>query len=213
MKITTDTEAWSKFPFHRNWFNKLWVAEKFKYCCGPNAVSVPVKGTYIIRPIYNLHGMGAGAQFVELDIGDIDTVPPGYFWCEKFYGDHLSVDLKWESGKWKTVSMFQGIYSNSTELFRFAKWVKVNKDIFIDPVLNELWDCEYINVELVDGKVIEVHLRGSPDPVNYSEFVPVWNDTPDDVIQRLTLDHLFISSYDYVHGTNIKRLGFYVKCL
>lgn len=209
--ITTDTQAWLNYPFHRNWFNKLWVSEKFKYNCGPNGVPVPVKGEYIMRPVYNLHGMGAGAKFVYLETDDIDTVPPGYFWCEKFEGEHLSIDLFWKNNKWCVGSVFKGLRFNDNELYRFNTWIRVERDIKISHELNELWDCEIINIETIGNKIIEVHLRGSPDPIEYNEMIPVWNDTPAEVILSLSNSHKFIHSYDYVHGTTVYRRGFFCR--
>lgn len=209
--ITTDTEAWQKYPFHRKWFNKLWVSELFGYVCGPNAVPVPKNDTYIIRPIYNLHGMGAGARFIKITTQNINAVPPGYFWCEKFTGRHFTVELVWNTGRWNIVSVFEGMHHSDTELYRFTKWKRVEVDIIIPEQLNELWDCGYINVEFIDKKVIEVHLRGTPDPIKYDEFIPIWNDTPRSVSDELDRTHTYIPSYDFVYGTNISRIGFYCK--
>jgi hypothetical protein len=209
--IYTDSEAWNKYPFHRDWFNKLWVSELFDYTCGPNAVSVPVDGEYVVRPIYNLHGMSAGAKFQHLTSGDIESVPPGYFWCERFYGEQLSVELYWSKAQWNVGSVFQACREGN-ELFRFTKWLKVQRDVALPAELNELWDCGYINIETVGGKIIEVHLRGSPDPIIYDVMIPVWSDTPGSTILELSKTHSFISSPDYVYGTKIHRTGFFVKC-
>ena len=46
--------------------------------------------------------------------------------------------------------------------------------------LRELSDVGLINVEFIGKKVIEVHLRPSPDPDGAHRIVPVWAD---DVIE------------------------------
>ena len=209
--IRDDIEAWKAYPFHREWFNKLWVAEKFKYTCGPCGVPVPREGKYIVRPIYNLYGMGAGANFAILSPSDPETIPPGYFWCEIFEGDHLSVELEWCRPGWKVTSIFRGHHASEKELFRFSKWERVTRQISVPEELNELWDCGNINIELIGNKVIEVHLRGTPDPLEYSEFIPVWNDTPKEHIDAYLTTHTFLEAPDYVCGTTLKRKGFYVK--
>ena len=210
--ITTDVEAWQKYPFHRSWFNKLWVADTFGYLCGPNAVSVPVEDNYIVKPIYNLHGMGAGAKIKHLRPEDVDHVPPGYFWCERFIGDHYSIELTWRKGHWNVVSVFQGFHSNGQELFRFVKWKRVSPEIHLPKKLDELWDCGSINVEMIDSKIIEVHLRGTPDPVEYDELIPIWSDTPECVVNELkTMYNKFIPSEDKVLNSHVSRLGFFVK--
>jgi hypothetical protein len=209
--ITSDTEAWQKYPFHRQWFNKLWLSEKLGYICGPNATPVPTPGKYIIRPIYNLHGMGAGAEIIHIEAGDLEAVPPGYFWCEVFKGSHLSVDLRWEKEKWVPTNIFRGIQLDKSNLSRFDLWLKVKQDVIINKVLDELWDCQTINIEMIGDKIIEVHLRGSPDPVEYTEMVPIWSDASKETINPLEKTHKFIASYDYVYGTDLKRLGFFCR--
>lgn len=209
--VKDDIEAWKVYPFHRMWFNKLWVSEKFKYTCGPCGVPVPHEGKYIVRPIYNLYGMGAGAKIINLKPEDSETVPPGYFWCEVFEGDHFSVELTWNRPLWKVTSVFQGHHASEEELFRFSSWEKVTREIYIPDELNELWDCGQINIELIGNKIIEVHLRGSPDPTEYTEFVPIWNDTPKEFIESFKSTHKFLEAPDYVHSTSLLRKGFYVK--
>ena len=56
-----DWRAWAKYPQHRNWFNKLWVADRLNYLCGPSGFPLPKTMMTIVRPVYNLNGMGAGA--------------------------------------------------------------------------------------------------------------------------------------------------------
>ena len=58
----TDEDQYKKYPRHRNFFNKLWLAEQLGYVCGPAGVDVPKPGVYVVRPIMNLDGMGAGAR-------------------------------------------------------------------------------------------------------------------------------------------------------
>lgn len=73
-----DCDSYLKYPHHRNWFNKLWLSEMLGYKCGPCGVEIPEDGTYVVRPIYNLSGMGIGAELKQLKKDDIST-PPGYF--------------------------------------------------------------------------------------------------------------------------------------
>ena len=65
-----DCDAYVKYPNHRKWFNKLWLSEMLGYKCGPAGTDIPEDGTYVVRPIYNLGGMGAGAKVVELKKDD-----------------------------------------------------------------------------------------------------------------------------------------------
>ena len=126
-------------------------------------------------------------------------------------GSHLSVDLRWEKEKWVPTNIFRGIQLDKSNLSRFDLWLKVKQDVIINKVLDELWDCQTINIEMIGDKIIEVHLRGSPDPVEYTEMVPIWSDTSKETINSLEKTHKFIASYDYVYGTDLKRLGFFCR--
>jgi hypothetical protein len=174
-------------------------------------VPVPVENDYIVKPIYNLHGMGAGAKIIRLRPEDVHLVPPGYFWCERFVGDHYSIELTWSKGNWNIVSVFQGYHSSEDELFRFCKWKRVSPEIQVPNKLNELWDCQSINIEMIGGTIIEVHLRGTPDPVDYDELIPIWSDTPKDVVDEFKITHAFIESKDKVLNSKVSRLGFFCR--
>jgi len=52
---------------------------------------VPTPGVYMVRPIMNMYGMSLNARFESLS-GSTHHLHPGEFWCEKFEGDHVSVD-------------------------------------------------------------------------------------------------------------------------
>lgn len=205
MIIDDDVSAWRQYPHHRLWFNKLWLSEKLGYMCGPGGVPVPKEDYYIVRPIYNLRGMGVAATIEKLSPDNLHQVPPGYFWCEIFHGEHYSIDLEWHT-EWKIISSFQGLNSKH-KLYKFDKWIKKIITYSVPNILNELHDCKFINIEVIDNKIIEVHLRVSPDP-NYNEIIPVWEN---EEIQ-LEKEYTFIKSEDDADGyLKQKRLGFFVK--
>ena len=103
--LDEDFQAWDAYPQHRWVFNKLEVALKLGYRAGPACVPLPkTKNTLfkaIVRPIYNLYGMGISAKVKtfrpmidnELIINH-GLIPPGHFWCEYFDGAHYSIDYK-----------------------------------------------------------------------------------------------------------------------
>ncbi len=207
MIIDNDVDAWNKYPQHRKYFNKLWLSERLGYCCGPGGVPVPMLNNYIVRPIYNLRGMGLNASIQRLDPSDLTSVPPGYFWCEQFTGNQYSVDYKWKNNKWEQISAMQGI-NDLTQLYKFSKWIKTDKKIKLPLILNYLSDCEYINVECIEDKIIEVHLRVSPDPTSYQELIPVWQG--DEI--KIPDGYTWIESHDDAdHLLPQTRLGFYAK--
>lgn len=206
MSITDDVTAWNKFPQYRIWFNKLWLSERLGYLCGPGGVPVPEKNQYIVRPIYNLRGMGAGAKIQEISPDDLSAVPPGYFWCEIFTGDQYSIDISWEYYKWKITSCYKGITATDN-LYKFKKWIRSTTDFKIPEFLDLLQLCKNINIEIIGNKIIEVHLRSSPDP-SYNEIIPVWKG--DEIY--VSNEYKWIKSPDDADGfISQSRLGFFVK--
>ncbi len=211
-----DFEAYKKFKKHRKWFNKLWVAEKFGHLCGPAGMDIPKDGTYIIRPIYNLEGMGVGAEVKDLKEGDHST-PPGYFWCEYFIGAHLSVDYVFNydamtGGSWIGVSSYEG-YNTKNNLIQFKSW---NKN-YLMPELSREWqelrDVKEINIEYIGNKIIEVHLRhGNPFRNVYDELIPVW--ASDLGVKKQLYEETYEWKEDYENCDGLlddPRIGFFVK--
>lgn len=216
-----DDQAYQKYPHHRKWFNKLYVAELFGYKCGPAGISIPEDGTYVIRPIYNLSGMGVGAEVKELKAGDDTATPAGYFWCEYLTGKHYSATYKWEydrdhiMGKWKQPwkgsSCWEGI-NMPINLTKFVEWKRSDYIPEVPNQLNELRDVKQINVEFKGNQVIEVHLRPSSDP-EYDHLIPAWGSDYE-VKKEHYMIHGFkyIESYDDADGQlDDPRLGFWVK--
>lgn len=204
-----DIQAYQEYPSLRHWYNKLWLSEKLGYRCGPASIPPKESGWYIVRPIMNLSGMGVGAKKVWIDKGDHTKVPPGHFWCEWFDGNQYSVTYGWR-GYWHPESCWQGI-KEEDNLSRFERWVKTDFYPELSKVYNELHLVGKINIEFIEDKTIEVHLRTSPDP-EYNELIPVWKDQEQIVDKYTKLGYDYITSYDDAEGfLDIPRVGFLVK--
>ena len=207
MILTDDLDAWKQYPQHHNWFNKLWLSEQLNYVCGPGGVPVVVPNTYVVRPVYNLRGMGISAQLMHLEPSNYTSVLPGYFWCEQFHGAQYSVDYTWRDNRWQQLNAMQGV-NHPEQLWKFTRWTKTNKPITPPTICNVLQDCRYINIEYIEDKAIEVHLRVSPDPEQYSELIPVWANTEIQVSE----DYTWIPHLDDGNGLLPEaRLGFYAR--
>jgi hypothetical protein len=201
----TDGEAWWEFPQHRRWFDKLDLALRFGYRAGPCGTTPSRDGWCCVRPIYNLDGMGVGARRVFVRAGVDGQVEPGFFWCEWFDGEHVSSTYEWCDGRWVPVSVWLA-QRDGDELWRVARWIRIADAIVLPREFSVLADVGVINVEFVDGHVIEVHLRGSPDPCDADELIPVWADRPD------AGDGVFVESFDDAGGfLQVPRLGFRVR--
>lgn len=209
-----DFQAWQTFPHLRHLFNKLHVAESLGYRCGPGGVPPSVSDYYCVRPIYNIGGMGVGARKQWIDSDDITGVEPGYFWCEWFDGDQYSVTYELdEPFTYNQRSCFKGD-RDTDNLYKFKKWSRSSVQIPLPFRLEDelmLTGVPVLNVEYIGDKVIEVHLRDTPDP-DYDELVPVWSDDQQVVDILSKMGYTFIEALDDSNGhLTVYRLGFMVK--
>lgn len=209
-----DWDAWNKYPQHRWLFNKLELSLKLGYSAGPTPMPVTVTGEYIVRPIYNLSGMGIGASIMTLEAGKIYDFPPSYFWCERFYGDHLSVNYKWQGSRLIPVHTSLG-ETDFNNLSRFKRWTKVeHRDLELPNWISSLRFVDNINIEFIGGKIIEIHLRAGVDfPDGATEIIPVWSTTNKHEVDQLILEgYIFEESYmDAEKNILDPRLGFLWK--
>lgn len=198
---TKDDLTWLNCENEDLWiFNKLNLARRLGYVCGPKGVDVPQPGNYVVRPCVNLMGMSKGADIVWIDeeTDEHEKIPHGYFWCEIFTGRHLSVDYIDK----KQVLCVEG-FKHENSLYKFSRWQKTNDVIEYPEILNHLvGNYKYINVEMIGDKIIEVHLRLNPDFAdNEQEVIPVWENDSTEAPQGFT----------FVPGKVDKRIGFFVR--
>lgn len=209
-----DTTAWQRYPAYRDWFNKLWFSMKMGYDCGPCGVPPTREGYYIVRPVYNLLGMGLGASKEYIRAGDTSKVPPGYFWCEWFEGTHYSATygpfIHDETGHWKKRHCFSGVNDENSLTF-FHVWNRVEEVPDLSRHFHSLSSIPVINVEFIGDRPIEVHLRDTPDPL-VDQFVPVWKGQERLIDIYKDLGYSYIESFDDADGfLNTPRIGFMIK--
>lgn len=209
-----DWDAWNKYPQHRWIFNKLELALRLGYTAGPTPMPVPKTGEYIVRPIYNLSGMSAGASIMTLEEGKVYNFPPSYFWCERFIGDHLSVNYEWQASR--LIPTHTSIGETDFEnLSRFKKWTKIeHRDLKLPNWISSLRFVQNINIEFIGSKIIEIHLRSGVDfPEGATEIIPVWSTTPQSEVDKLLQNgYNYEESYmDAEKNITDPRLGFLWK--
>ena len=211
--MTEDYEAWAEYPHHHNWFNKLFVAEQLRYNCGPCGFAPSQSDYYIIRPIYNLGGMGVGTSLEFIEAGDYSKVPPGYFWCEVLLGKQYSATYQFvhdTNPYWKPISCWEG-EKHPGSFSKFTKWTRSSYAPTVPRIFNVLSDVKRINVEFKGDAPFEVHLRSSPDP-DYNELIPVWQGEEHTVDELKSKGYSFIPSRDDSNGfLKQARVGFMVK--
>jgi len=209
-----DWDAWKRYPQHRLLFNKLELSLRLGYNAGPTPMPVSKSGEYIVRPIYNLSGMGAGAKIMTLEAGKVYDFPPSYFWCERFVGDHLSVNYEWQGSR--LIPTHTSIGETDFEnLSRFRRWTKIeHQNLELPNWISSLRFVQNINIEFIGGKIIEIHLRHGVDfPEGATEIIPVWKTTTQKEIDQL-VDKGYLYEEDYMDAEkNVSdpRLGFLYK--
>ena len=157
-------------------YDKLIIAKKLGYYCGPAGTLPKKPGSYVVRPCVNFLMMGHGAKIEKLyQYGKTIDVPIGYFWCEMFNGPHISYDYNFG----KQVLAVEGFKDDPERLDRFSKWKKVDSVFTIPPMLEHISKkYTWLNIETIGGRIIEVHLRYNDDFRNHDsdEIIPVWKD-------------------------------------
>ena len=202
-----EVDAWYRYPQYRKWFNKLYVADHLGYLCGPAGVPVPKSGDYVVRPIYNLAGMGVVAKIIYIVPEDIAAVPPGNFWVERFVGTHYSVDYVRKDGKFEQYYCYIGVNSPDN-LSRFYSWTRSDHKFTLPESIANI-DVPRLNIEAIDDKIIEVHLRNGFDNVmQYESIIPVFETQYEkDMAGYTYIEHVA----DGLGWLTNKRLGYFVK--
>jgi hypothetical protein len=199
MDYFCDDTAWLNCHINDLWiFDKLILAKKLGYTCGPAGVDVICPGNYIVRPISNIMGMGIGAEFKQIT-GNTDDLPAGHFWCEIFEGRHLSVD--YVNGN--QVLCVEGFKDDPSIVYKWTSWKRTN-DVIPLPDIFDTLKCEYkyINCEFIGDKLIEAHLRLNPNfRGGEEEMMVVWEG--DDIAPP--------PGMKFVKDADHNRIGFFVS--
>lgn len=190
------TDEWLNIHSSDLWvYNKLFLSRVLGYTCGPSGTTVPKPDFYIVRPSFNLLGMGRSARKEHLK-KYTDHIHPAEFWCEIFDGDHLSVDFHNKNCDLVVL----GTRNEEDPLYKWKKWEKIDKKVEFPSILDDLkGSYEWINCEFIENNLIEVHFRRNPDfRYNNSVAIPVWDD---EKVENM----MYIKDEDYL------RKGFYIK--
>jgi hypothetical protein len=176
MQQMNDSDVWEFIDADDLWiYDKLILSKKLGYNCGPAGVSPKIPDNYIVRPCVNFRMMGVGASIMHLTPENFSEIPPGFFWCEIFTGPHMSFDYQYG----EQVLAVEGFKDNPKRLDRFSRWIKVNAKYTLPPFLENIAKkYEWLNIETIGGRIIEVHLRYNDDFRNHdgNEIIPIWKD-------------------------------------
>lgn len=222
--ILDDYHAWQAYPHYRWIFNKLEVSLRLGYHAGPAGIPVQRTGFYIVRPVYNPYGMGIGAHKKWLsvewqdDMANHKHIPPGYFWCEWFSGEHYSIDYKRVNDKWIPLNACQGFHKTEDNLTKFDYWRLIQPPTIDLPDWVHDIDVVELNIEFKGDKITEIHLRSGND-INLvgeigDEIYPIWQGDDYSHLEHLEfIPNLSEDDEDYTASGNLKdiRLGYYKK--
>jgi hypothetical protein len=201
MYFLDGNDEWNNIHTSDLWiYNKLFLSRVLGYTCGPIGTSVPKPDFYIVRPSFNLLGMGrfSRKEWIEKYT---DHIHPAEFWCEIFTGEHLSVDFKNQESELVVL----GTKNEEDPYYKWKKWEKIDKKVEFPKILQDLkGDYEYINCEFIGNKLIEVHFRQNPDfRHNNTVAIPIWNEKD--------LNLYDLDEYNFIEDTDYKRIGFLIK--
>jgi hypothetical protein len=199
MYLLDGNDEWKNIHHDDLWaYNKLFISRILGYACGPIGTTVPKSDFYIVRPSFNILGMGCNAR-IEYIEKYTDHFHPAEFWCEIFDGEHISVDFY----KKKAELVVLGTRDSKDPLYKWQKWTKIERDFEFPQILNKLQgNYDWINCEFIGNKLIEVHFRRNPDfRYQNSEAIPVWDDQNVEDFEN----------YTFIKDSEQKRRGFYIK--
>jgi len=154
-----DIEAYILYPKYNIVYNKLEIAKFQNLNCNPLPI-LPNKYPIIIKPIINLLGMGLNAKKIKTEKQLDKYLTSGFFWCEYLDGKHYSWDLILKEGKIIYYTTFQG-YKKT--FGTFSKWIEEKREMIdIIEKMIEYYLSDFtgsVNIETLNDKIIEVHLR------------------------------------------------------
>lgn len=194
-----DCAAWTAHPRFRWVYDRLLVAETTGVPSGPLGVD-PASGSLpvVVKPITNLYGMGRGARLVRP--GDPVEYQPGFMWQQALAGRHVSVDMRLDPHTQAAIWQATSVGTPDPVRFgRFALWELIPGRL-PETDTAEAWALAHLkhyagvlNVELIGGQVIEVHLRLTQDwleagvygpddtvPPPAAVLIPEWSDDDED---------------------------------
>jgi hypothetical protein len=159
---TEDADSWTWYPKHRWVYDKVAVALSQGLAAAPHGVEPPGFPVFS-KPIINLKGMGVGSRVLRSAADYVTHYAPGHMWMTLLEGRHVSSDVAVLNGApvwWRHATGKPGAEGT------FDHWaIQAAADAEIEMRAGD-WIRQHlagytgmINLETIDGRIIEVHLR------------------------------------------------------
>lgn len=171
-----DKDIYHLIPEVDRWVvNKLALAEKLGYVCGPCGTDAP-NGRYCVRPMMNMYGNAEGGfyEYTVLDQSPVSRrIPnhPGYFWNEWFVGGFTFTEF------------INDVAVASQEAFTnedgYNEFQPTNTHLIMPNILKGL--SRYMLLEGLGSQIIEASFRHMPGSArqaiidDYKTIDPTYN--------------------------------------
>lgn len=167
---TNDKDAYQTFYDNNDVYNKLYLSQLQGLDAAPVGIT-PIEFPVIIKPIINLYGMSNG--FKKIDSIDNYQIKKEYgmFWQKYLDGIQYNFDINMKDGK---IIQYFCVISEPGEngMFKYHYYEKnytlSKKNYeFIEKILYNY--SGFVNIEIINDFIIEMHLRLNGDLFLYSE--------------------------------------------
>ena len=211
-----DIDAWSLYDEYNFVYNKMFICQYQNISCAPVPIT-PKKFPVVVKPIINLYGMGIYSMKIN-DISEYNKLWNNTsFWMEYFEGPVQSWDIVIRNGMIIYHTYWNGCNDiNHMGKFDYWEWKSEhnmnnnNNVITLNLIMKFVTDnlkkfTGTLNVETINNKIIEVHLRmGDIDQLPYDiVYASVANTVKshpkyDKCIKKL-FDNLVDNKYDTLY--------------
>lgn len=161
---TEDADAWRLYPAHRWVYNKMLICETQGLENGPHGLE-PGQFPVFSKPVYNLRGMGAGSRVLHDAAEYQREQTAGHMWMPLVEGEHVSTDVAVAGGEprwWRHVTataLDQGMFDYWLVLAEPRPALEAHCTQWLRRNLADYTGM--VNLETIDGTIIECHLRFS----------------------------------------------------
>jgi len=166
---TNDIASWIKYTEYNFIYDKLSLAQLQNLDCAPLPI-IPAIFPVIVKPIINLYGMSRGFKKINNYEEFILIKDNGYFWEKYLDGDQYNYDIVIENGKIIDSFCYHSVPLNEGT-FLYHQYIEKKIPPNIVNLIENLMEnyTGFMNIELIDGYIIEAHLRLNGDFFIFNE--------------------------------------------